>query len=103
MLNLPKLIEVFGVSSSELQFLVLPKLNFVGFNGFKNCSKLKRLDLPELILVLVRGFDGCANLESLNLPKLEESYGFQNCLKIRWNNMNETSNERLKAKFTENS
>ena len=91
MLNLPELIKVESVSSLELEFLVLPKLKSV-ISGFNNCLKLKRLDLRELSYVLC-GFDGCTNLEILNLPKLEKSYGFQNCPKIKWNHMNETSND----------
>ena len=57
MLNLPELEQVYGVSSSELEFLVLPKLKSVGPCGFRNCSKLKMLDLPELSFVIVGGFD----------------------------------------------
>ena len=103
MLYLPELIEVSGVSSSELEFLVLPKLKSVNFNGFNNCPKLKMLNFPELNYVRYGGFDGCTNLKILILPKLEISHGFQNCPNIRWNNMNEASNAELKMKCTENS
>ena len=70
MLNLPELVEVSDIFSTQLEFLVLPKLEQVQFNGFNNCSKLKRLDLPELFYVRFGGFSGCTNLEVLNLPKL---------------------------------
>lgn len=73
-------------SLESVTFAVGSKLNTIGVNAFKDCTKLSLISLPQGITVIGNSaFEGCSALSSINVPSSVKTIGnsaFASCKKL---------------------